>query len=250
MQGHAASYAADAYHASEAFKSDRVARAAVLRWPLLALVLLAPIASAQETLDSLEEPHGGTDKVWDIVVEPDEAGEARAIVFRNPLGRVFTLVIYDANGTEVFIKNGTRGIQTLPPLSPGPHRFFVRGEGEFQVTDKAFELILKVDAVNTTLEGTDAYVLAPSRPYDVSVTGDVRLEWWPLTESKQEVALPFARSVDKGNAYVMTIRGAEGAAYSITLTPGQAPAPTNEAPGLGAAALVALLALVALTRRT
>jgi MYXO-CTERM domain-containing protein len=251
VQRHAPTYAGDAYHGCEAFKSGGAARAPVLRWVLLALVLLAPVASAQETLDSLEEPHAGTDRTWEIVVEPDEAGEARALVFRNPVGKTFTLVIYDANGTEIFIRNGTRGIQTLPGLSAGPHRFFVRGEGEFQVTNKAFERILKVDAVNATLEGTDAYILAPSKPYDVRVEGDVRLEWWPLAGEADEPPLPLTRAAATGNGYVFTLRGDEGAAYSISLTPGEAPATaTNEAPGPGALALAALVAIVALTRRT
>ena len=59
--------------------------------PGLALVLLlaTPLASAQqETLEDLEVPHEGTDRVWSVTVAG--ADELRAIVLRGNPGRPFT----------------------------------------------------------------------------------------------------------------------------------------------------------------
>lgn len=218
---------------------------------LLALVALAPAAAAQaETLASFEEPHRGVDAVWDFTVLQEEAGEQRALIFRNPVGAGMGIVIFDSTGKEIFTKNGSRGIQTLPNLTPGNYRFFVRGSGEFQVTEKAFERTIEGN-VSTTLRGADAYVLTPTRHYQVQLDGDVEAEFWDMTARAETLTPPAARDVKPGKAYILTVRGDEGAQYGIRLTPTDAPAEENGTPGLAPLLAVLAVALVArLTRRT
>lgn len=214
----------------------------------LALPLVAPLAAAAETLTDLEAVHAGTDQLWDVVVLQEESTKHRALVYRNAPTRSFGLVVYDAEGREVFAKNGTRGIQTLPPLEPGAYRFYVRGTGSFQVTGKAFERD-NLTGVDTTLQGAaDAYVLAPTKHYDVTFTGDVDVEWWDMTVASETFRAPDNRTAKVGGAYVITVTGAADAPYTVTLTPTQAPTQSETpAPGL---ALLLLLALgVALARR-
>ncbi|HUR69086.1 MAG TPA: hypothetical protein VM370_07550 [Candidatus Thermoplasmatota archaeon] len=223
----------------------------MLRW-LALLILLAPVAAAQqaETLASWEEPHKGTDKVWDLIVTQEEAGAQRALIYLNPPSIRFSFVIYDVNGTEIFVKNGTLGIQTLPALKPGPYKFFIRGSGEIQITEKAFERVLKENNVSARLRGTDAYVLAPSQFYDVGFTGDVRVDWLAVSGPHEELTPPFTKAAAIGDAYIFTIRGEEATPYTVTLTPTAAPTKA-ESSGAGLAALlVAGLAAAVLTRRT
>lgn len=221
----------------------------MLRLVVLALVLLTPFATAAETLASFEEPHAGTDKVWDVTVLHEEENEPRALVFRNRPGAGFGLVVYDSTGAEVFVRNGSRGIQTLPGLAAGEYRFFVRGEGEFQVTEKAWERTVH-DNVSTTLQGTDAYILSPTKAYEVAFTGPVQVEWWDMTATPEALTPPDARQAQVGGAYVMTVRGAEGAAYAISLRETEPVAKAQTpSPALGAL-LVTLAALAVLRRRT
>lgn len=219
----------------------------MLRWILVILFLLLPTAVAVESLADFEEPHQGTDKVWDLVVTQDEANARRALVYRNTVGHPFGFIIYDASGAEIFIKNGSRGVQTFPALEAGEYKLFVRGSGEFQVTEKAFERTLTENNISTTLRGTDAYVLSAGRYWQVDFTGDVRIEWWSLTGVPEIVVPPTNRTAEVGQAYVMTVRGDPGAPYTITLNP--VDAPVKESPGVGLAVfLVALSALVGLGR--
>lgn len=224
----------------------------MMRWAILLLVLLSPTALAAESLSDLEEPHKGTDKVWDVTVTNAEANARRVLIYRNEVGHGFGLIIYDSTGAEIFVKNGTRGLQTLPELAAGEYKFFVRGAGEFQVTDKAFERIIKENNVSTTLRGTDAYVLSPSRYWKVDFTGDVTVEWWALTEKAESLTSPVNRTAQAGQGYVMTLRGAEGTPYTISMTPTDAP--VTESPSIGLVALLAGVVGVALaarfTRRT
>lgn len=217
---------------------------------LLALVLAAPLASAQATLASLEEPHKGLDQVWPVTVTQEESARTNLAIFRNAPTSRFGLIIYDSTGAEVYVQNGTRGIQTLPSLAPGDYRFFVRGQGEFQVTEKGLEKLIPGN-VSTNLRGADAYVLSPSRAYRLEVAGNVSAEFWNLIAEKEQLQAPFARDVTKGGAYVITVRGAEDTPYTLTLVPTEAPPTGNEAPGLGVAALaLALGVAIALRRRT
>lgn len=220
----------------------------MLRLVVLALVLLTPLAAAAETLASLEEPHEGTDRVWDVTILQEEADKPHALVFRNAPGSGFGLVVYDATGAEVFVRNGSRGIQTLPAFPAGEYRFFVRGHGEFQVTDKAWEKLLQGN-VSAQLRGTDAYIMSPSRPYEMAFEGPVQVEWWDMTGAPETLAPPANRTVKLGGAYVITVRGDEGASYSITLREPVTQVVETPAPAL-AATLVALGALAVLRRRT
>lgn len=219
----------------------------VLRLVVLALVLFTPLAAAAETLASLEEPHEGTDKVWDVTILHEEADTPRALIFRNAPGSGFGLTIYDTTGAEVFVRNGSRGIQTLPALPAGEYRFFVRGHGEFQVTDKAWEKLLQGN-VSTQLRGTDAYIMSPTRPYEMAFEGPVQVEWWDMTGAPEPLTPPATRSVKLGGAYVITVRGDEGASYAITLTEAEPEVVETPAPA-AAAALIALAALAAFRRR-
>ncbi|HVM45622.1 MAG TPA: hypothetical protein VM582_06775 [Candidatus Thermoplasmatota archaeon] len=215
---------------------------------LLALLLAAPLAAAQATLESLEEPHAGIDKVWPIVVTEEQAGKQRPVVFRNAPTTPFTLVVYDATGTEVYERRGTRGVQTLPALDAGEYRFFVRGPGAFQVTMRAFERD-GLEDFDGALGGTaDAFVLAPSRDYNVTFTGSVRVEWWDMTSTPEDLTPPAERAARKGGAYVITVRGDDATPYAIALEATSAPA-GDDTPGLGVGALLGILALLALRRR-
>lgn len=221
---------------------------AVLRALVLALILAAPLASGKDTLSSLEEPRKGADQVWDVTITAEEAARTNLVVFRNAPSAVFGLIVYDANGTEVYVKNGTRGLQTLPKLAAGDYRFFVRGSGEFQVTEKGLERLLTGN-VSTTLAGTDAYVLAPSRHYRIDFAGDVDVEFWNMVEAKEQLEAPFSRNATQGGAYVFTVRGAEGTPYSLTLTPIAAPPEEKETPGVGIVGFALALAFALVLRR-
>ena len=239
-------------HVRNAYRA-RPRSAGVLRalLPLL-LLLVVPLAAAQETLASLEEPRRGTDEVFPVTVTAEEAGRPHLIVFRNSPSSVFGVTVYDAQGKTVYAQNGTRGVQTLPNLTAGEYRFFLSRTGEFQVTDKAWEVYLQGDQ-QTTLRGTDAYVLAPQRPYNVSIEGNVTVEWWDLLgPSPETVGEGATREAKARGAYVLTVRGAEGTPYAIRLAPGveaPGPTPTAEAPLPALVALGAAAVAVALKRR-
>jgi len=226
----------------------------VLRLALLALVLLAPLADAQSTLASLEEPHLATDadvagRIWAITVLPEEAGEERTLVFRNPVRSPFRLDVYDERGEVVFNQSGTRGIQRLPALAAGDYRFRVDRAADFQVTEKVFSRVAP-ENVTAQLAGTDAYVLIPNGDHRVRVEGAVEVEWWEMTGASETLAAPFSRDAPHARPHVLTIRGEEGAAYSIgveqiTLPP---EVEAEETP-LAVWAPLAALAAVALARR-
>lgn len=221
---------------------------------LLALgALLLPGASAQATLAGFEEPHRGSDRVWEFRVTPEEAGADRAIVYRNAPRSPFGLIVYDENGDEVFAKNGTRGVQTLPALDAATYRFFVRGTGEFQVTEKTLRGSLEPRERNATLEGIDAYVLAPAETFNVTIEGNVNVEWWDLTGSAFDLAAPFTRTADPGGLYVLTFHGDAGAPYSMRFVPGtlveEPDAEAPFAPWLAAAAIAGAATIMRGTRR-
>lgn len=224
------------------------------------MLLLAPVASA-ETLSSFEEPRKGVDALYPFDVTADEAGEARAVIYRNTPGRVFGLVVYDDTGKEIWVKNGTRGIQTLPAFSEGRYSFFIRGDGAFQVTDKFLDRKGHATipyVLNTTarLDGTDAYAMAPSQNWTLDVEGNVTVEFWDLSGPSENLTAPFNRTMRWGSAYVLTVRGADDEAYTLGFTPTTLPPPEPKetpAPALPLAFAAVALALVAgrrLRRRT
>lgn len=217
---------------------------------ILMVVLLLPVAAAQETLADLEEPHRGTDKVWEVTVTPEEADKARALIYRNGPRSVFGLIVYDASGAEIFSKNGTRGVQTLPALPQGAYRFFVRGSGAFQVTDKIVGRTVEAPLDDVGLAGTDAYVLSPRVAENVTIDGSVHVEWWDLTDNAVDLAAPFTRHADPGGVYILTIRGDEGALYSLTLVEAEAPpTPPSGTPAPWWLALLGLLGVAVARRR-
>lgn len=228
---------------------------------LLALVLLAPLASA-ETLANFEEPRKGVDALYPFTISNDEANEPRAVIFRNAPTRGFGLILYDDKGEEVWIKNGTRGVQTFPGFPAGNYRFFIRGDGWFQVADKFLDrkdhpTIPHVLNTTATLEGTDAYVIAPSRNWTIDISGNVSVEYWDMTGISENLTAPFNRTARLGSVYVLTVRGEEGAPYSIGFTPVDLPPPEprrNDSPApalpLALGAVAAAFALVRFRRRT
>lgn len=217
------------------------------------LLLLVPTVSAIDTLASLEEPHAGVDKSWDILVAPEETSTARAVIFRNSIGADFNLSVYDAQGEIVYGQTGGRGVQNLPPLAATKHTFFIRGRGEFQVTEKFVARRDPDPRVEATLEGTDAYLYIVPNWTMLQLEGNVRGAWWELTGDETDIAPGENRTLEPGAGYVLTVRGDEGASYVIlasrTEAPPLTPTPSAEAPGLPLAALIAGLALAALASR-
>lgn len=214
-----------------------------------ALALLAPTALAKDTLGSLEEPHAGVDKVWAITVLPEEAGKPRPLIFRNGPASPFNLTVYDAEGGIAFAQTGTRGFQTLPSLRAGDYRFFVRGPGEFQVPQRYYANKLPEPRVEGALTETDAYALVLPNWTIVAFEGDASAEWWDLTAGARRLASGGNATAAAGVPYVLTIRGDEGAAYTLTFTPTE-PHETEQAPtpGPGIALVVLAFAAIALGR--
>lgn len=236
-------------------------------WPLLALVLLLPPVQAQGdlTLADLQEPQVGNDLVVEVRVTAEEAGNATAVVFLNPPTRSFTLVVYDEGGREVYSQRGGRGIQTLPALEEGRHKFFVRGDGAFQVAMRHLDRAgggERVTEAEGTLEGTLAFALLATRAWALHVEGAVQAELRDLSGATRNLTLPANASIPERTAHVLTLRGAPGAPYRVWLVPvGPEPAPTttpatptgataSETPGPGFSLLLgATLAGVVLMRR-
>lgn len=232
----------------------------MLRLALAALLVLAlPVASAQATLASLEEPHraGPEDvlgKIWNITVLPEES-EQRALIFRNSPTSGFRVEVYDSAGAVVYNKTLGRGVQTLPALEPGEYRFRAQSLGapelSFQVTEKVFERTVHGN-VSTQLNGTDAYILSSQRSFNVTFTGDVEVEWMSLGAPTADTLPPGeAREAIARGAYVFTIRGAEGTPYGITLDEIETPAreaPPSETPLAAWGALAGLAAAAAMAR--
>lgn len=222
--------------------------------PLFAVLLLAPAASAA-TLADHEEPHEGLDKVFLFTLTPDEAAKPHAAIFRGTPGKPFGLQIVDAQGKELWIKNGSRGIQTFPTLEPGDYRFVLRGQGAFQVTDKLLDrkdhpVIPYVLNVSPVLGGgTDAYVISPTRNWTLDVGGDVTVEYWDMTGAPETVEAPFNRTARWGSAYVVTVRGEPGTPYSLGFTPTTLPEPTRDSPAPALPLAFAALGLVAVALR-
>lgn len=230
----------------------------MLRLAVILLLVCAtclPHANAQtsETLASLEEPHEGSDRVWDITVTEDEADEDRILIYRNQVGKRFNVSITNAEGKEIFTKRGDRGVQTLPGLPAGQYKFFVRGTGAFQVTDKGFGKTIPEGNVSANLSGTDAYVLTSQKYYNVSFTGNVSVEWLSLVSSPDGFEAPGMRLAQAGLPYIITLRGNEDAPYTISFDLAPAP-PTVEkdtpAPGMALVVFAALGGAFLLRRRT
>ena len=240
-------------------------RAALLTLPLLAL-LVAPMAFAQpgKTLSDFEEPVLGDNLVVDFTVTAEEADKPGIAVFLNPPSRGFGLVVYRADGSTAYERNGTRGVQPFPALPEGAYKAFVRGNGAFQITPRHLDRLgsgAQVTEANGTLRGTDAYVLAPTRGWVLHVEGDVQAELRDLGGPTRTLSTPVAANVSTGAAYVLSLRGEEGSAYRVwleptgpepsTLTPptaGRGQAGGEKTPGAGPL-LVALAACAALALR-
>jgi hypothetical protein len=214
-------------------------RAAARASPLLLLcLLLVPHGAAQSsvrTLADLEEPILGEDLVVDFTVTPEEAGTPGIAIFLNPPGKPFGLVVYRQDGTEAYVKNGTRGAQPFPALDAGPHKLYLRGAGAVQITRTHLDRLgggPEVTEVNGTLRGTDAYLLAPTRGWTLHVEGDVRVELRDLGGATRQLATPVSENVSRGGVYVLSVRGDEGTPYRAWLEPiGPEPAATNQTGG-------------------
>lgn len=223
------------------------------RLALVALILAAPQVAAQDTLDAFEEPHVGVDKVWTFTVLPEEANKPRPLVYRNGARSAFNLTLYDAQGGIAFAQNGARGLQTLPGLDAGDYRFFLRGSGEFQVTGKYYANRQPEPRVEGALHGSDAYALIFPNWTMVAIEGNVRASWWDLTAGESVIPAGGNVTATASVPYVLTLRGDEGAPYTVMFTPVDAPPQAEEeaeAPGLGlVGALVAIAAALLLARR-
>lgn len=241
---------------------------------LLATMALLPAApgAAALTLRDLEEPTSVVDDVLDVQVTREEAGQPGIVVFLNPPGDSFGLTLVRPNGTSAFERTGSRGMQPLVALEEGPHKVQVRGNGIFQITNRSLDTLggrpVVLDA-NETLRGTDAWVVVPSRPWNLRVEGNVTAELRELGGPTREHATPASVSVNQGAAYVLSLRGAEGTPYRVWLEstgavdpiPGAGATPSadgggsgeegsgGDVPGPGAVLAVAALALVGLFLR-
>lgn len=235
------------------FRSRGGARA-VLRTALfcVALVTLLPTAAAVDTLATFEAPHGGSDKLFPFVMLREEAGHQHGLIYRNSAVVKFTLDVVAANGTVVFHKNGTRGIQTLPDLEPGDYTFHVHGDnpGSFQVTDRVLDVFRNntTTDVTTRLSGeADAYILTASRNWYVKLSGSVDVEWFDLTTpAARKLIIPANETADVSKAYILTVTGHDGAPYEIHLYPREV---SKGAPGLAPIAFLGALLLATAFRR-
>ena len=237
--------------------------------PLLLLALLAPAAHAQpaaRTLSDFEEPVLGEDLLLDFRVTAEEAGKPGIVVFLNPPSRAFGLTVYRADGTEAYVKNGSRGVQPFPALEEGDHRVYVRGNGAFQITHANLDRLgggERVTQANGTLRGADAWVLAATRDWVLHLEGDVQAELRDLGGPTRNMTVPMAHNVSRGMVYVLTLRGPDETPYRLWLEPvgpepdpslvnqGPTRTPTQDAPGAPLAALVlgAVAAALVLRRR-
>lgn len=224
---------------------------------LLLLPLAAPLAAAT-TLSDFEEPQRGEDLVVPFTVTSEEANKPRAIIGRVQPGATFTVSVYAPNGSAVYDRRFTSGIQTFPGLPEGDYRLAIRaGLGEVQVTEKFLDRANATSAgltdVSRTLDGTDAWVLSPSRNWRVEVEGEgLKVEVWNLRVPGLPVLdAPANFTAELGHVYVMTLRGEEATPYRIRLVPIEAPpAPTNDTPAPAVpAALAALVGLALVLRR-
>lgn len=228
------------------------------------LASLAGAASARTLLD-FEEPVVAQSEVLDFTVTPEEAGQPAVVVFLGDPARAFGLSLYRPDGTIAYERNASRGIQALPALQEGVHKFFVRGEGAFQVTNRSLDRLggrpAVTDANETLQGGADAWVLVPTRAWNLRVEGNVTAELRDLGGATRQLAPAASTSVSQGAAYVLTLRGANGTAYRAWLEPvGADPGPTGggrvdgppsetPAPGLLVLALAFVGAAHALRRR-
>lgn len=242
-----------AFRSQRTLIAPRAVRSLVFRTLFLALVLFAPLAHAQETLASLEEPHRATGgdvlgRIWNVTVLPEEEGQ-RVLVFRNPPRSGFTLEVYDAAGTIVYDQTGTRGTQAFPALTPGDYRFRVDKAGEFQVTEKILSRTAP-ENVSAQLAGTDAYLFMPVVAHLIRFGGAVEVEWWDLTGAAERIVSPFERVAPGQHIFVLTVRGEEGAPYSIGFEATEAPPePDADATPLAAWGALGALGALALARR-
>lgn len=219
---------------------------------LLALALLAlaaPIASAGSPLGDLDEPHSGTNVTWDVTVRPEEAGRPYTIIFRNAITETFRMVVYDPAGLVQYTKDASRGAEAMPDLVEGTHRFQIIGNGSFQVTPYVLDRGNLTDFDGTLTGRTDAFVLPGTRAYNVSITGDVDVEWWPLLSDPQQIETPATLTTEARGAYVITVRGEPGTPYAIDVERILTAATPQETPALQLAPLLAVVALLVLRRR-
>lgn len=220
---------------------------------LLVPLLLLPVAQAA-TLSDLEEPVRGSDRIVPFTLTEHEAGLAHLIVFLNPASKPFGLVLYDHQGASVYEQNGTLGVQGMPRLEPGDYRFLIRGDGAFQVVNRTLDRPAGANtSVQETLTGeVDAYLFVPQSGWSVDLTGDVEVEVRDLTKPAVKHTPPANFTAQPPFPLVLTVRGAPGAAYGITMTPRalEEDAGESETPGAGAAlALLATGAALAVRRR-
>lgn len=235
---------------------------------VLALLLSAPLAAGKTLLD-FEEPHGGDNAVIDFGVTRAESGRPRFVVFLNPPSEGFGLIVYRADGSEAYVRNGTRGVQAFPPLEEGTYKFYVRGNGVFLLTDRHLDRPAggnaTVNDVNATLDGkADTYVMVPTRNWTLHLKGE------GFQGQLINLRGGGADLRDGGNApvshlapYVLILRGDAGAPYRLWLepreggnatvdpTPTPTPSPTAKeaTPGPGALFVAGAVALVALALR-
>lgn len=219
----------------------------------LALLLLAPVASAADTLTTFQEPREGIDQVFPFTLLPEEAERPHALIYRNAIRSPFNLTILDEAGVEVFGKAGGRGAINFPELAPGEYRFFVRGSGEFQVTDQFYIGTAPPESLSENLTGTDAYVFALPDWYNLTLEGNVSAELFEVAGGKGTLSTPLRFTIAPRSPVVLTLRGEEGAAYTFSTVaieaPPPPPTPTDETPGPALGALLAAVVAVALVAR-
>lgn len=226
----------------------------------------------------LQEPRTAADQVWDFVVEGDEANVQHVVLFLNPLTiAAFDVTVYAPNGTKVFYHHGQRGVQTIPALPAGTYRIGVTGSGTFLVTrhylDTANQEVredgvlvrknVTTTDVNRTLQGTEAWLLVPTRPWNVQVEGNVSVQWAPLNlgdpvHAGARLDTPVNRTAEYPIPTLLLVRGAAGTRYSIHLEPAPNAPPTASSaappgaatpgPGLALLACAALIAALAWRR--
>lgn len=238
----------------------------VLLFAALILLVAAPLASGK-TLSDFEEPHGGENAVIEFDVTREEAGRPRLVVFLNPPSEGFGLIVYRADGSEAYVRNGTRGIQPFPALTEGSYKFFLRGNGLFLLTDRHLDRSpggnLTITDVNETLRGrADTYVLVPTRNWTLHLEGEgMDGLLFDLRGGGANLNGTTSKAVIQGVPYVLALRGAEGETYRLRLEPREGgvdngdadptptPAATNDAPGPGLLLVAGALGVAAASMR-
>lgn len=217
-----------------------------------ALILLAPTATSAKTLADFEEPFVTEEPLGAVLpfqVTPAEAGRDWIVIFRGTPGAPFNLSLVDESGATLYGERGSRGVRTLPEVTPGDYRFTISNAGSFQVARG------RLDAgANLTRElvGSDAYVAATSATAEKRVTfaGNVTIEAWDLVAQPEPLAPGAAWRMPPGHVVVYTVRGADGSPYTVTVEESAvAPSAPAESPGPGLALLAATISCAALIAR-